>query len=208
MVPAGEARHAERMREPLAITRATEPDLPEILALANWAAEHTAANFATEPEPLDEWRQAFRANQERYPWLVARSSTKQPDAAPGPILGFAKAAPHKSRGAYAWCAEVTVYVHPERHGQRVGSALYALLIPLLRAQSFVTLLAGITVPNPASEKLHAAFGFTRCGVFPRAGWKFGQWHDVAWWSLELHPASEPPRELRTVTDVMVEFSND
>src|SRR5690349_1962704 len=41
------------------IELAEEADLPAILAISNWAAEHTIANFATEPEPLEEWRQAF-----------------------------------------------------------------------------------------------------------------------------------------------------
>jgi L-amino acid N-acyltransferase YncA len=28
------------------------------------------------------------------------------------------------------------------------------------------------------------------GVFRRAGWKFGRWHDVSWWQRELRGA--PP----------------
>jgi phosphinothricin acetyltransferase len=63
------------------------------------------------------------------------------------------------------------------------------------------LLAGIATPNPASERLHAAFGFTRCGTFHRAGWKFGRWHDVGYWELHLQSADGAPRALRPVDEV-------
>ena len=42
-----------------AIREATAADLPEILAISNWAAEHTPANFAIEPESLGSWQQAW-----------------------------------------------------------------------------------------------------------------------------------------------------
>jgi phosphinothricin acetyltransferase len=175
------------------IVLASANDLPAILRLANLAAETTAANFATEPEPLDEWQRAWTDTREMYPWLVTRDG--------GSVVGFAKASPHRSRGAYRWTAEVTVYVEPELHGRRLGSALYGALVPLLREQGYVTLLAGITTPNPASERLHAAFGFARCGIHRRAGWKFGRWHDVGYWELHLSPEGRAPEPIRRVAQV-------
>src|SRR6266511_4346173 len=139
------------------ILLAQEADLSAIADIANWAAVHTPANFATAPEPLTLWRQWWLETHERYPWLVARAG--------GGVLGFAKASPHRARGAYAWSAEVSVYIHPDGHGERIGTRLYERLIPLLRAQGYVTLLAGIAPPNPPSERLHAAFGFVPCGTF-------------------------------------------
>ena len=174
------------------IVLATERDVPKILELSNWAAEKTPANFATEPEPLATWLASWEQTNERYPWLVAK---RQDD-----VLGFAKASPHRARGAYAWTAEVSVYVRGDVHGQRFGTVLYRHLIPLLRAQGYVTLLAGITSPHPPSERLHAAFGFTRCGTFHRSGWKFGQWYDVGYWELHLR-GDDAPRAIRPVGEV-------
>ena len=105
---------------------ARRQDVPTVLEIANRAALHTPANFAPAPEPLDEWLSLFDRTQEKYPWLVARSK--------GRVIGFAKAGPHRARGAYAWTAETSVYVEPAAHGQGVGRALYEQLLPLLKAQ--------------------------------------------------------------------------
>jgi phosphinothricin acetyltransferase len=173
------------------IVLAEEADVPAIADIANWAAAHTLANFATEPEPASLWRQWWHETHERYPWLVARAG--------GRVLGFAKAAPHRARGAYAWTAEVSVYIHPEAHGERIGTRLYERLIPTLRAQGYVTLLAGITLPNPASERLHAAFGFVVCGVFHRVGWKQERWLDVGYFEAALSDGA--PAAIARVADV-------
>ncbi|MHB8874530.1 MAG: GNAT family N-acetyltransferase [Myxococcaceae bacterium] len=98
-------------------------------------------------------------------------------------------------------ASATPACWPELKGQGIGRALYDRLIPTLRAQGYMLLLAGITQPNPASEKLHASASFIRCGVHHRAGWKFGAWHDVAYWELLLHPDEAQPRALLPVSEV-------
>ncbi|HWL86906.1 MAG TPA: GNAT family N-acetyltransferase [Polyangiaceae bacterium] len=179
----------------------TEADLPDILALSNWAVENTPANFATSPESLSEWTASWRETRERYPWLVARYGERLGERRRGSIAGFAKASPHRVRGAYGWTAEVTVYIHHEMHRRGIGRALYRLLIPTVRAQGYVTLLAGITPPNPGSEGLHAATGFVHCGTYHRTGWKFSRWHDVGYWERHLQRADLPPGEIRPVTDV-------
>jgi phosphinothricin acetyltransferase len=176
------------------IRLAVRDDVPAVLAIANRAAEETAANFAVEPETLEAWDGDFVATHERFPWLVAVDDA-------GAVLAFARASPHRGRCAYAYSAEVTVYVLPEHHGRGLGRALYGRLIPLLAAQGFVTLLAGIALPNPASVRLHESFGFRRVGVFERVGRKFDRWHDVGYWQLALRDDDAPPAPLRPVRDV-------
>jgi L-amino acid N-acyltransferase YncA len=172
---------------------ATEVDVPVMLALSNGAASTTPANFATEPEKLPDWLDSWRMTSLLHPWLVARRGAK--------VLGFAKASSHRARGAYQWTAEVSVYVAPECHGSGIGKRLYRHLIPVLRRQGYVTLLAGITLPNAPSERLHAALGFRPCGAYHRAGWKFGAWHDVGYWELHLAPAHLAPSAIRPVAAV-------
>jgi L-amino acid N-acyltransferase YncA len=175
-----------------AITFATREDVAAILEIANWAAAHLSANFATQPERLEDWQRTWEQTQAMYPWLVAKDGSE--------VVGFAKAGPHRPRGAYAWTAEVTVYLRPEWHGKGLGKALYARLIALLRAQGYVTLLGGITSPNPASERLHESFGFVRCALFHRMGWKFDRWWDVGYWELQLRAGAQPPA-IRPVAEV-------
>jgi phosphinothricin acetyltransferase len=176
----------------VAIDLAEEGELEAILALSNWGAESTPANFATEPESIADWVDAWRKTSPSYPWLVARRD--------GRVLGFAKASPHRARGAYRYTAEVSVYVDPALHGGGIGKLLYRHLVPTLRRQGYVTLLAGVTPPNDASERLHAALGFRRCGTYHRAGWKFGKWHDVGYWEIQLWPDHVPPDVIRPVAE--------
>lgn len=186
---------------PPTIRLATEADIEPLLAISNWAATNTPANFAIEPEPIDDWMKSWRETRERYPWLVACADAEG-------VLGFAKASPHRGRCAYAYTAEVSVYVHPEHHGTGIGHALYAKLIPILKKQGFATLLAGITTPNAASQRLHESFGFQRVATYQRVGWKFNRWHDVSYWQLMLRGDGAPPRMIRTVAQAMVNDDHD
>ena len=119
--------------------------------------------------------------QEAYPWLVAEVG--------GRLAGFAYASQHRSRSAYRWAADVSVYVDPERQRGGIGRALYETLFDLLRLQRLHVACAGITLPNDASVALHEACGFEPVGVYRRIGWKFGEWRDVGWWQLGLAPAT-------------------
>lgn len=174
------------------IELATRSDVAAVLAIANAAAALGVANLATEPEPLEAWLAAFDATHERYPWLVARER--------GRVVAFAKAGPHKRRGAYEWSAEVTVYVDPAFHRRGLGRRLYGALIPLMRAQGYATLIAGISLPNPGSEALHEHFGFERCATFRRIGYKAGQWRSVGYWEKHLRAGPEAPEPIRPVLE--------
>ncbi len=131
--------------DPCSIRLAELRDVGAMLSLANEAAATGVANFATEPESIAEWEDAFTRSNERFPWLVAERDG-------GGVAGFAKASPYRTRGAYLWTAELTVYVEPSRHRRGVGFALYRELIDTLVAQGFVTLVACITRGQEASER--------------------------------------------------------
>jgi len=173
---------------------ATPSDLPAILAISNWAALNTAANFALEPETTDAWRADYDETHEMFPWLVASDDA-------GQVVGFAKAAPWKGRCAYEWTAETTVYVMPDQHGKRIGTSLYTRLVETLRAQGYRTLLGGITQPNAASVRLHEALGFRRVAMLEGVGWKFERWHDVGYWQLDLADAEDAPTTIKPVRDI-------
>lgn len=174
-----------------------------MLALANWAAAHTTANFAMTPEPLTEWEALWDRTSEQHAWLVAVAGA--PDASGRDrIVGFAKTGPHRARAAYDWAAEVTVYLDEEFFERGIGTALYERLVAIATAQGYVTLLAGITAGHAASESLHRKLGFTPVGIFHRVGWKFGAWHDVGYWEKQLH-GEEEPSKVRPVAAVIGAF---
>ncbi len=170
------------------VRRPYSRDFPAMLEISNWATCHTTANFRIEAKTLEHWVQLSQGKPETYPRFVAQRD--------GRVVGFAMASPFKDRCGFVPTAEVTVYVHPDHVGTGIGSALYRKLIPTLAAQGFQSLVALITAPTGRSERLHERFGFRRVGVLSRVGWKFGRWHDVAYWQLLLRNDEAAPAPSR------------
>lgn len=121
---------------------------------------------------------------ERFPWLVC--------AADGEVVGYAYASAHNDRPAYQWGVDVSVYVADGWRRRGVARGLYESLFALLRGQGFYTAYAVIALPNPPSVSFHEALGFERIGVYERAGYKRGAWHDVGHWGRTLQPHETPP----------------
>ena len=181
------------------IRLAEAADAAGVLAIYAPVVRETAISFELEPPSLEETHERMRSLQTRLPWLVY---------ADGPaIWGYAYADRFRARAAYQWSAEVTVYVSPERQRRGVARALYASLLAALRLLGYRNAFAGIALPNPASVALHEALGFRPAGLFRAAGFKFGRWHDVGWWQLELQPLGRPvaPPTLVTLAQTSPEW---
>jgi phosphinothricin acetyltransferase len=166
-----------------------DSDFDAIAALTNVFIRTTAIHFAYEDVSAAELLAAFREHEAVYPFLVAESG--------GAFAGFAKAGPWRTRAAYRWTVETGVYVAPERHGQGIGGMLYRRLLEVLKVQGFRTVVGGITLPNAASVALHERSGFRASGVVQHAGFKFGKWHDVGFWQLDLRPGDPAAPTLLT-----------
>ncbi len=54
------------------------------------------------------------------------------------------------------------------------------------------MFGGITLPNPASVRLHESLGFRQVAVFPHVGYKLGAWHDVGFWQKSLAALGHAP----------------
>lgn len=154
-----------------------EKDVAPSCALANYYIENTAVHFAYKPDTEEQFRQVWIEGRERYPWVAAEID--------GVFAGYAKCGVWRTREAYALTAETGIYIAHGAQGKGVGRALYKELIERARAAGFHVLVAGATLPNEASVRLHEAVGFERVGVFSECGRKFDRWHDVIFWQLRL-----------------------
>lgn len=172
------------------VPRHADPDRDAAACAAIYAPHvgEGVASFETEVPDAAEMGRRIRETSERFPFLVAERD--------GEVAGFAYAGPHRTRAAYRWSADVSVYVDERFHRRGVGRELYAALLDLLRRQGIRRVHAGITLPNPSSVGLHEAMGFRAVGVTPRVGYKHGAWRDVGWFQADLAPddAHEPPDE--------------
>ena len=170
----------------MGIRFAAEADAPALLAIYAQYIE-TGITFEYELPSREEFARRIREFGGTYPYLVWEED--------GRIVGYAYAHRQAERAAYQWNAELTVYVRRGREGLGIGTALYGALIPKLREMGLVNLYGVLGLPNPGSEALHRHFGFTRQGLYPRMGFKLGEWHDVAQYGLRLTPPDRPPEPL-------------
>jgi L-amino acid N-acyltransferase YncA len=178
------------------LIRLAEPgDGPALAEIYRPAVADNATSFELDPPDGGEMARRAAKCMERTPWLVYERE--------GSVLGYAYAGTHRERAAYQWSVEVSAYVHHDFHKQGIARALYASLFAALVLQGFRNAYAGVTLPNDASVKLHTAVGFTPVGVYRGIGYKFGAWHDVAWFARALGPrdvSPAPPRLLGECRD--------
>jgi phosphinothricin acetyltransferase len=143
----------------------------------------TPISFETEVPSLQEFQNRVEETLLKFPWLVYESNRG--------ILGYAYAGPHRSRCAYGWSVESTVYVARDAQGLGIGKRLYQALFELLKLQGVVNVLAGIAQPNAPSVRLHESLGFVKVAHFKDIGFKLEKWWDVGWWQLQLQRPERP-----------------
>jgi phosphinothricin acetyltransferase len=148
----------------------------------------TAISFEAEPPTAEEMGRRIADAQDAHAWLVLEDG--------GTVAGYAYGGPFMARAAYRWSCTVSVYLAPGRQGRGHGRSLYAALLDRLTGRGYRMALAGITLPNEPSERLHRSMGFRHVGVYREIGWKDGAWRDVLWMQRPLATGDEPPAEPR------------
>lgn len=149
-----------------------ERDAARILAVYAPYIEKTAITFETEVPSLAEFTRRVAGIGADFPYLVLEID--------GGLVGYAYAHRQAERAAYAWNAELSIYLAEDWRGRGLGAPLYRLLEALLTMQGYVNLYGVITASNRASIAMHEKLGYRQIGLHEKTGWKFGQWHDVAW----------------------------
>ena len=164
-----------------------ERDAASVAAIYGAAVETTIVTFEEVAPGAEEMAGRMRSVLARTPWLVMEDEE---------TIGYAYAGPHQDRSGYRWSVNISVYVAEGHRGRGIGRALYGELLAILRRQRFVNVYAGIALPNPASVALHEGIGMRRTALYERVGFKFGAWHDVAWFALRLSdPDGMPPEPI-------------
>lgn len=154
------------------IRSANANDAQDLLDIYRPYVESTAISFELEVPTVEDFSTRIERAVRDWAWLVAEMS--------GEVVGYAYGAAHRAREAYAYSVETSAYVHTARHRSGVAKALYQELFLTLAKRGYASAFAGVTLPNDASVGFHQSMGFAPIGVFPKVGFKHGEWHDVAW----------------------------
>ena len=182
---------------------ATEQDIPQMLAIYTPYVENTTYSFEYTPPTLASFTQRFLKYTAQCPWLVWEEQ--------GRVLGYAYGSLPFERAAYAWCAEVSIYLAPEIQGRGIGKALYATVENILWKQGYRVIYALITSENTGSLAFHEKVGYTYCAHFSDCGIKFGKSLGVIWMekrsnSVEL--PSQPPLPWTAFVENVGNFMDD
>ena len=172
---------------------ATIDDAQRIAEIYAPAVVERVTSFELVAPSAEEMGSRLKRVLAHYPWLVCELD--------GKVIGYAYASTHNERAAYRWSVDVAVYVGGEVHRRGVGTALYASLFEVLALQKIRNVYAGITVPNAASEGMHSRAGFRLVGTYHHVGYKFGAWHNVAWFERALLPAVVNPPEPLSFSEI-------
>lgn len=174
------------MMSQLLIRPAAPADACAVRVIYEPYVAHTAVTFEYDVPSEAELSERIERTMLEYPFLILEWQ--------GAVAGYAYASSLRSRAAYRWDAELSIYLAPDAVRQGLGTRLYRALVGLLRAQNIITVYACITTPGHASLAFHEAFGFTRLGAFPHTGFKNGSWHDIVWMECALRERVTPPTE--------------
>lgn len=146
-------------------------DVPAITGIYVHHVLHGLSSFETEPPDTDEMaRRRAHILSLGLPYVVAQCG--------GEVAGYAYASPYRTRPAYRYTLENSVYIREDSRGCGIGSALLPALIVACSNLGYRQMVAVIgDSANTASIRLHEKFGFIHAGLLPSVGWKFERWVD-------------------------------
>ncbi len=156
----------------ISIRPARLDDIPAVTAIYAHAVTHGTASFELEPPTEAEMTQRMQSLLAgSFPYIIAESD--------GGVVGYAYAALYRTRPAYRFSVEDSVYVDPKAQRLGIGRILLDRLVVELEKRGFRQMIAVIGDSNQTpSIELHRAAGFGMIGTIKNVGYKFDRWLDT------------------------------
>lgn len=179
---------------------AAETDAPELLEIYAPYVKETAISFEYAVPSLEVFAGRIRSTLERFPYLVAEKD--------GEIAGYVYASPFKSREAYDWSVETSIYIRRDRRGHGLGRLLYSALEEKLAAQGICNVNACIAYAAAEDEYLkndsvrfHEHMGYSMVGCFHKCANKFGRWYDMVWMEKFIGEHRADPPRVKSIKEI-------
>lgn len=163
------------------VRAANESVLPAINELYSHYIINSHCTFDLEPWSLDKrlaWHRWMTP-----PWFVYVAEQRDR------LAGFTFSNRFRKKAAYDCSVETTVYVNNKNRGLGTGRLLLQHLLDSLAQHDVHRAYAGIAMPNDASIALHETLGYRYLETFREVGFKFGRYHDVAWYEYSFGASS-------------------
>ena len=183
----------DKNRKPVYIRMATEDDAEELLKIYSYYVTETAVTYEEETPSVEEFRNRIRTIRSSFPYYVAEKD--------GRILGYAYASKFRTRAAYRWNSEFSIYVDKDVHRLGIGSLLLDAVEETLKRQGFFNLYAIVSASQKQSKYIpgeslpfHLKHGFAEEGCLSKVGVKFGEWFDTVYLVKRLKENTNNPSE--------------
>ena len=178
---------------------AAQRDYPAMLKIYAPYVERTTVSAEYFSPSLATFSARMRALEGKFPVLVAEEA--------GEVLGYCYLSPAFERRAFAWDADLSLYVKEDARGRGIGRRLEGAAAKIAALLGYRRLYSLVTGENTASLRFHARVGYHTVAVFPEALHKFGRWFDLIWLEKPLNlpeSCTDFPRPLAFLPDNILE----
>ncbi len=193
-------------RKDIMFRKVSVDDAAELIKIYKPYVEGSAVSFELEVPTVDEMKEMIENVSSKYPFIVATDEE-------GKILGYTYANEMRTRQAYNWSVEVTIYVDINNHLQGIGKRLYYRLEKTLREMGILNTYASIvTTDNDEDPYLtmnsisfNERMGYHTIGTFHQIGYKFNRWYDVVWMGKMLGAHTDDLEEVNFTGELAVDW---
>lgn len=183
------------------VRHASPEDAKSLLEIYSYYVENTAVTYEYVVPSVDEFRKRIEDISDSYPYFVAEVD--------GVIAGYIYASRYRTRAAFDWCAETSIYINEKYHGLGIGRLLYEELETVLFRQNVVNVYAIVATPVEEddeyltfdSKRFHEKIGYTVVGELKSCGSKFGRWYSLISMEKVIAPHLMPPKKFIKFTDL-------
>jgi L-amino acid N-acyltransferase YncA len=147
-------------------------DIGAITRIYTDAVLNGTASFEIEPpDEVEMLRRQTALLNKGYPYFAAEIG--------GAVAAYAYAGPYRTRPAYKWSVEDSIYVAPDMHRKGIGALLLRALIAASAQRGYRQMIAVIgDSAQIGSIALHERAGFSNVGTLRSVGFKHGKWLDT------------------------------
>lgn len=178
---------------------ASVDDAETLVGIYSYYVTNTAVTYEWDVPTVEEFRNRIKNVTAKFPYIVAEVD--------GEIVGYAYANTFRSRIAYSWTVETSIYVKKDCRRGGIGKALLTDLETKLKEQNILNVYAVISSIEKEDEylthdsiKFHDKMGYKKVSEWHQCGYKFKRWYNIVIMEKMLgeHTAEPAPVKFREV----------
>lgn len=182
----------------ITLRKACAEDANALVSIYSYYVENTAITFEWEVPTVEEFKNRIIKISQKFPYIVA----ERVEEGKKKIVGYAYSSTYRTRAAYAWTTETSIYIDKEYRKLGIGKLLLEELEKRLKAQNFLNVYACIASCEVEDEylthgsvKFHKKMGYKEVSYLKKCGYKFNRWYDLVTMEKILGEHTANPKEI-------------